>query len=256
MILFTLTLSTIRVRKTWVVVLLLALVLPFVLPLLTPWEANVKLLPPARAQTSWGLAWVLGVLWTLSQAARFGDGNSRSGIGHYLQARGFSPWRQLLSIWSAILLCLLPVVICAVLVCDLFSRPANPDEASQWIITNFQYAALYILTMAPLALLAIALASRFGAMVGYVVPTALCLYGLYGVGYLGMTIRMSGNPALEWLYVISPQYHLADLTPRLIFKMGNLPASDFLACAIYLTGIALLIAAVSSDLFRTQPLRV
>lgn len=255
MILFRLTLSTIKVRKTWVIVFLLALILPFVLPQLTPWEANVKLIPPARAQTAWGLTWVLGVLWTLSQAARFGDGNSRTGIGHYLKSRGFSPSRQMFSIWGSIMLCLLPLVACAVLVCDLFARPGNPEEASRWIVTNFQYAALYLLTIAPLALLAIALGSRFGAMVGYVVPAALCLYGLYGVGYLGMTIRMNSNPVLEWLYVVSPQYHLADLTPRLILKMGDMPSGDFMSVTLYFVGLALLLGGASAALFRTEPLR-
>ncbi len=83
--------------------------------------------------------------------------------------------------------------------------PANADEASMWVITNFQYAALFLLTVGPLALLCVALGSRFGALVGYVVPVTLCLYGLYGVGYLGMMIRLQGGKLLEWVYIISPK---------------------------------------------------
>ena len=75
-----------------------------------------------------------------------------------------------------------------------------------WWATNLQFAVLFLLTIGPLALLGVGLASRFGALIGYILPTALCLYGLYGVGYLGMTIKMRDNPVLEWVYALSPQY--------------------------------------------------
>jgi hypothetical protein len=66
---------------------------------------------------------------------------------------------------------------------------------------------------------------------------------------------MNSNPVLEWLYVVSPQYHLADLTPRLIFKMGDMPSGDFISVTLYFVGLALLLGGASAALFRTEPLR-
>ena len=86
--LFRLTISTLMARRMWVVVLLVAIITPIVFPLFTPHETNTTLLEPARAQTAWTCAWLIGILWTLSQAARFGESNSRSGIGSYFRAQG------------------------------------------------------------------------------------------------------------------------------------------------------------------------
>ncbi len=253
--LFRLTLSTLIARKMWIVVFLSALLLPMVLPYFVPYETNVKLLEPARAQTAWTVTWLLGIMWTLSQAARFGDSNSRTGIGAYFRSQGCGPLKQIFGMWSAIMLFLLPVVAVAVLICLLFAMPSDAKEASMWVATNLQFAVLFLLTIGPLALLGVGLASRFGSLVGYVVPTALCLYGLYGVGYVGMTIKLRDNPLLEWVYALSPQYHLADLTPRLIFKMGNLPSADFLSYVAYFAAVTLVIGSFATLLFRTDPLR-
>ncbi len=252
---FRLTLTTLFARKSWVLVFLLAVALPIVLPYFTPWEANTKLLQPARAQTTWTVTWLAGVLWTLSQAARFGDNNSRTGIGAYFRSQGCGPLKQIFGIWSAVMLFLLPVVACAVVVCLAFAMPADSGEASMWIVTNLQFAVLFLLTIGPLALLGVGLASRFGSLIGYIVPASLCLYGLYGVDYLGMTVKMRDNPALEWVYALSPQYRLADLTPRLIFKMGHLPATDFLIYLLYFTMVTFVVGAAATLFFRTEPLR-
>ena len=253
--LFKLTLRTLIARKAWVVVLLAAVLLPLVLPYFTPYEASIKLLEPARAQTAWTVAWLVGVLWIFLQAARFGDSNSRTGLGAYFRSQGIGPMKQIFGIWSAVMLFLLPVVAIAVIVCCLFAMPADSQEAAMWVQTNFQFAALYLLTIGPLALLAVGLASRFGALIGYVVPTFLCGYGLYGVGYLGMTIKMRDNPVLEWLFVLSPQYHLANLTPRLVFKMGHLPSADFMLYLAYFAAVTLVLSVSATLLFRTDPLR-
>jgi len=253
--LFRLTVITLVARKAWVLVFLAAAAAPLVLPYFTPYEANIRLLEPARAQTAWSMAWIIAVLWTLGQAASFGDKNSRTGLGAYFRSQGIGPVRQIFSIWSAVILFLLPVVACAVAICLLAAMPADPAEASMWVMTNLQYTVLFLLVIGPLALLAVGLASRFGSLVGYVLPTTLCLYGLYGVGYLGMTIKARDNPVLEWVYVLSPQYHLADLTPKLIFKMGNLPAGEFLTFGAYFLAVALVIGSIATLLFRTDPLR-
>lgn len=254
--LFRLTISTLLARKMWVVILLVAIITPIVFPLFTPYETNASLLEPARAQTAWTCAWIIGILWTLSQAARFGESNSRSGIGSYFRSQGLGSLRQIFAIWSAIMLFLLPVVLIAIGTCLLFAMPADSQEASMWVWTNLQFATLFLLTIGPLALLGVGLGSRFGALVGYVAPTGLCLYGLYGVTYLGMTIRLrDDNKLLEWLYAVSPQYHLADLTPRLIFKMGHLPWPDFAGFFLYFLAITLVLGSFATLLFRTDPLR-
>lgn len=254
--LFKLTFFTLVARKMWVVVLLAAVAIPMVFPLFVPHETNTKLLEPARAQTAWSVVWIIGILWTLSQAARFGDGNSRTGVGAYFRTQGCGAMKQIFGMWSAIMLFLLPVVAIAVIICLLFAMPKDAEEASMWVATNLQFAVLFLLTIGPLALLGVGLGSRFGSLIGYVVPTTLCVYGLYGVGYLGMTIKLPGhNPVLEWVYALSPQYHLADLTPRLIFKMGNLPSAEFLGYLVYFGALTLVIGAFATLLFRTDPLR-
>ena len=253
--LFRLTVTTLIARKAWAIVLLVAITLPLVLPYFTTYEANVKLLEPARAQAAWMVAWIIAVLWTFGQAASFGDKNSRAGLGAYFRSQGFGPVRQIFSIWGAVMLFLLPVLACAVLICLITAMPADSGEASLWVMTNLQSAALFLLVIGPLALLAVGLASRFGSLVGYVLPTTLCIYGLHGVGFLGQTVKSRDNPVLEWLYALSPQYHLADLTPRLIFKMGHLPSGDFLTTVAYFLGVTLVIGSCATLLFRTDPLR-
>lgn len=253
--LFRLTVTTLIARKAWLIVLLAAILLPLVLPYFTPYEANIRLLEPARAQAAWVVAWIIAILWTLAQAASFGDKNSRAGLGAYFRSQGLGPVRQIFSIWSAVMLFLLPVVFCAVVICLVTAMPADSGEASMWVMTNLQFAVLFLLVIGPLALLAVGLASRFGSMVGYVVPTTLCLYGLYGVGFLGETVKSRDNPLLEWVYALSPQYHLADLTPRLIFKMGHLPSADFLTYLVYFAAVTLVISSCATLLFRTDPLR-
>lgn len=255
MFLFRLSLLTLWVRKTWVVILILTLGLPFVMPYMAPVETVPKLMPPARAHAAWLLVWGVGILWGLSQAARLGDGNSRTGIGNYLRSRGQGSLKQMLSMWSALMIFLLPVVLIAVVICLLAAMPGDPEEKGLWVATNLQAAFLFLIAIGPLALLGISLSSRFGAMVGFVVPAALCLYGLYGVGHLAETIKMGGNPVLEWLYIVSPQYHLADLTPRLIFKMGQVEWGAFAGFLGYFVLLGGVLAGTSLLLFRTEPLR-
>ena len=247
--------ATMFARKMWVVVILASILTPLIFPLFTPYETNTALLEPARAQTAWSCTWIVAILWTLSQAARFGESNSNSGMGSYFRSQGVGSLRQIFALWSAVMLSLLPVVLISTGVCLIFAMPADPKEASMWVWTNLQFATLLLLAIGPLALLGVGVSSRCGALIGYVVPTGLCLYGLYGVTYLGMTIRLrDDNKILEWLYALSPQYHLADLTPRLIFKMGHLPWSEFSGFLLYFFAITIVASSLATLLFRTDPL--
>jgi hypothetical protein len=255
MILFRLTLWTLWARKTWVVVYLAMLAIPFALPHIAPVEELPKLVQPARAQAAWQLAWLLGIFWGLSQAARLGDGNSRTGVGNLLRSQGVGSLSQLLSLWLGLMVYLVPVALMATLICVTAAAPSYDGEKGMWWATNLHFALLYLLAMGPLALLGIGISSRFGAMVGLMVPVALALYGLHGVGYLGDTIRMGGNPILEWAYILSPHYHLADLTPRLLFKMGGLAGDALAEYVMYFLLLGLVMAAAARLLFKTEPLR-
>lgn len=253
--LFRLTFITLFARKGWVLAFASALALPFFLPYLTPYEGNVKLIAPARAQVAWSVAWLIAIFWSMTQAAMFGESNSRTGLGAYFRSAGVSRMSQLFQIWLANILYLLPVVLIAFVICLVAAMPGNEKEAEMWVATNLQYAALFALTIAPLVLLAVALASRFGSLVGFVTPMTLCLYGLYGVGHLGEMIKLRENPVLEWIYAISPHYHLADLTPRLVFKMGQYPTEIFASLATYFLGIMLVFGVAATGLFKTDPLK-
>ena len=100
-------------------------------------------------------------------------------------------------------------------------------------------------------MLATALGSRFGTLIGYLVTVGLTLYGLYGVGYLEVATKVESNGFIRLLYSISPQYHLADLTEQLVFQMGYLNSSLFLSILAYLGGLSLITSAGSFLTYRT-----
>ncbi|MDP0490560.1 MAG: hypothetical protein Q7Q71_05880 [Verrucomicrobiota bacterium JB023] len=249
--LFQLTLKTLLVRKAWVVALLCVGVLPFVLPVLVPTEFSLGLVQPARAQAAWVLLWLVSIFWMFGQAARQGDSNARQGMGLYFKSMGVNGFRQLFEIWIAHAVILVPLVGVAVLVCCLGARPSDSKEAMSWVVTNLQYAALFLLVVLPLVMLAIALGSRLGALVGYLGSVGVSLYGLYGVGYLDVANKVESNTLIRGLYAVSPHYRLADLTDRLVFKMGHLEWSVFGAIALYMVGLSLMTTAGSCFAFRT-----
>ena len=251
--LYRLTLATILQRKVWIIALLCVLVLPLILPYLTPYESNPSLLEPARAQAAWVCLWVVAVAWVFFQAARFGDDTARTGLGAYFLSLGISRVSQMVQIWLACMTFLLPLTAVTVGVCLVAAMPGDSSQAQMWVATNLQYAALFVLVIAPLALVAISVGSRFGATIGYLLPLSLSLYGMYGVGYLAMMTSVQDNAFLDWLYVVSPHYHLADLTPRLVFKHGSMLTSEFLHLVAYFVGIKLVLSMVSSMCFQAKP---
>lgn len=251
--LYRLTLATIFQRKVWIVAFLSVLLLPVVLPYLTPYESNPTLIEPARAQAAWVTLWVVAVGWIFFQSARFGDDTARSGMGAYFLSTGMSRISQMLQIWAACMTFLLPLVLLAVAVCLVGAMPGDKNQAGMWVATNMQYAALFLLVIAPLSMLSISVGSRFGSTIGYVVPLCLSVYGLFGVGYLAMMTAVQDNIFLDWVYVLSPHYHLADLTPRLVFKQGSMVNSEFLQLVAYFIGLKLVLSGFSSFCFRAKP---
>ncbi len=251
--LYRLTLATILQRKVWIVALMCALVFPVILPYLTPYESNPTMIEPARAQMAWICLWILAIAWVLFQSARFGEDTARSGLGAYFLSAGVSRISQMVQIWLACLTFLLPLLAITVAVCLLGAMPGDAEQARMWVATNLQYAALFLLVITPLMLVGTAVGSRFGSTIGYLIPLCLSIYGMFGVGYLEMMTSACDSAFLDWLYVASPHYHLADLTSRLVFKDGSMLGSEFLQLIAYFLGIKLVLSMLSTMCFQAKP---
>ena len=252
--LFKLTSATIFRRKTWAVAAFGVIVLPFILPHLSSATENPSLYQPALAQATWSIAWIAAIFWGFFAAAQMGEKLSRSGLGEYFQSLGVGATRQLAESWAALALFVLPLGFASAILCIAAASPSLPEERTLWIATNFQYAILFFLVVAPLLAVAIAVATRFGSITGFLASSGICAYGLYGVGYLKLLTQVEGNPVLTWLWKVSPHYHFADPTERLRYKLGAIEWSQFPLLLTYFTGIALLYFALSRALFRTRTL--
>jgi len=250
--LFRLTLATIFQRKAWVICALAVLVLPFALPVISSASEKPNLVQPARIQAAWAILWICTLVWGLFTAAKQGESNARSGVGEYFQTTGMSSTRQLLEIWLAVVCFIAPLAIAAAMICQFAATPSHADERAMWWVLNLQYVTLFLLVTTPLLVLAIALASRFGSVAGFTVTIALAIYGLYGVGYLDNMLKQEENAMLQGLWLFSPHYRLADLTQRLYFKTGALPAAAFWNMTLYFAGILAVYAGISRLSFRAK----
>jgi hypothetical protein len=250
--LFRLTLATIFQRKAWAICAFAIVVMPFILPHLSSATEKTRLVEPARIQATWAALWISTILWGLFTAAKQGDTNARSGLGEYFLTTGTRPARQLFEIWLAITCFIAPLTLAAAAVCQFGATPAAAAERDMWWVLNLQYLCLFLIVTSPLIALAIALASRFGSVAGFTITITLALYGLYGVGYLDNMLKLEENALLQSIWLFSPQYRFADLTQRLYFKSGALPASAFGAMFLYYSGIMLLLAGASSAIFRAK----
>jgi len=250
--LFRLTLATIFQRKAWAICLFAVLCLPFVLPWISSATEKPLLVQPARILAAWNTLWICALVWGLFTAAREGESNAKSGIGEYFLTTGVSATRQLFEIWLAVFCFIAPMAILTALVCQFAATPADPMERSMWWVLNTQYTVLFLVVIAPLLALATALASRFGGITGFSVTLLITLYGLYGVGYLDQMLKLEANPILQGLWTYSPHYRFADLTQRLYFKTGALPAEAFVTMVLYFAGILAVYAGLSRLCFRTK----
>jgi len=248
--LYKLTLASILSRKTFAIFAILLLALPFVLPLMTPWESKPSLLEPARAQMAWTLLWTSAIGWLLFQGATIGDRWASHGILEYFKTLGVSRWRQMAQLWLSCFTVFGGMMLIAFGISTFTAMPADPVEARHWVITNLQYFLLFFLVVAPLLALAISLGTRFNGAAAYAVTIGLALYGLFGIGYLEVFLADNKNPFLNLLYLVSPHYHLSDLTSRLVFKLGAIPLAELGRIAAYLGGLALLTVGFSYQLYR------
>lgn len=249
--LYRLTVATIFQRKVWAIAILWLVVLSMVLPNIMSYN-NPTLIEPARAQSAWVSLWLISMIWIVFQAARFGEDNARSGLGSYFLALGKSHVNQLLQLWLACMTFLVPLVLLTIGICLVAAMPSDPQQAEVWALLNGQSALLFLFAIAPLLLLALSLGSRLGSTAGLVVPLFLLLYGLYGVGSIGMMSDKANSPMLDWLVVFSPHYHLADLTERLVFRLGSMVWSEYFQILGYFLGLGLMMGAFSALLFRAK----
>ncbi len=250
--LFRLTFATILQRKAWAICAISVTALPFVLPLISSATEKPILVQPARILAAWSTLWICSLLWGLFTAAREGESNAKSGVGEYFQTTGVSATRQLFEIWLAVFSFIAPMALITAAICQFGAAPKNPIEHSMWWTLNLQYVALFLLVMAPLLALASALASRFGGIAGFAITLLITLYGLYGVGYLESMLKVEANPILHSVWTFSPHYSFADLTQRLLFKTGALPAAAFWNMTLYFAGILAVYVGVSRLCFRTK----
>lgn len=250
--LFRLTFATIFQRKAWAICAFAVVALPFALPMISSATEKPILVQPARILASWGTLWVCTLLWGLFTAAREGETNAKTGVGEYFQTTGMSATRQLFEIWLAVFGFVAPLAILSAMICHFSAAPGDPMERSMWLVLNLQYTALFLLVFAPLLALSTALASRFGGITGFTVTLGIALYGLYGVGYLDNMLKLEPNPILHSIWLFSPHYNFADLTQRLLFKSGSLPAHWFWTMALYFTGILAVYTGLSRLCFRTK----
>jgi len=250
--LFRLTFATIFQRKAWAICAFAVICLPFVMPLISSATEKPLLVQPARILAAWNTLWICSLVWGLFTAAREGETNAKSGIGEYFLTTGVSATRQLFEIWLAVFSFIAPLTIITALICQFAAAPADPVEHAMWWVLNAQYAALFMLVIAPLLALSLALASRFGAITGFSVTLLITLYGLFGVGYLDQMLKLEANSMLRSLWLFSPHYRFADLTQRLYFKTGALPTEAFWMMLLYFAGILAVYTGISRLCFRTK----
>ncbi|HRQ88349.1 MAG TPA: hypothetical protein PLA50_06100 [Bacteroidia bacterium] len=248
--LYRLTLASILTRKTFAIFAALLLALPFVLPYMTPWESKPSLLEPARAQAAWVLLWLSAVGWLLFQGATIGDRCASQGLLEYFKTLGVSRWRQLGQLWLSCFTVFGGMMFITFAISTFTAMPGDPEEAHQWLVTNVQYLLLFFLVVAPLLVLSISLGTRFNGAAAYAVTIGLALYGLFGIGYLEVFLADNDNPLLNLIYLVSPHYHLSDLTSRLVFKLGAVPWPETARISAYLGGLALVTVGLAFQLYR------
>ena len=201
----------------------------WLMPLLAPWEENPQILQPARAQAAWIYAWLALFTWLPFQAAVLGSRLRSEGVLEHQRAAGTGVFSLCLQLTSALAVWLLALALLAMLVCDVACLPRRPEEARLWVQLAGQYAALYSLSGVPLLWLGVAVATRTSEVVAFLLPVTLLFLGLFGAVWL---VPLLGGPEADLarqIWLLLPHHHLADLTPRLVFKMGPLPAADFTA---------------------------
>lgn len=222
-------------------------------PLMTPWQEQPQILQPARSQAAWMYVWFSLFTWLPFQSAALGRRFRAEGILEFLHARGAGGWGLYLQMTLAVAVWLLGLVFLAGLFCVWFCSPKDVVEAGSWLRLVAEYGALVSFVGVPLCALGVALGTRAGEVIGYLVPVCLLFCGLIAASWLGPILVGSESPFVRCMWLILPHYHLADLTPRLVFKMGSLSPSAFLGSAVCLSLQGAALTLLGRCLLRIWP---
>jgi hypothetical protein len=228
------------------------MIFPWLAPLVTPWEEKPEILQPARAQAAWSFAWFALFTWLPFQAAALGHRTRKQGMLEHLQAAGQSRFNLCLQLNASIFVWLVVVAVLAIVVCLGFCMPSSEAAAKDWTTLVLQYTALYMLAAVPLIVLGVTLGTRTHEIVAFMVPICLLFLGLFGGLWLAPFLAQGNSFIGKLFWVVMPHYHLSDLTPRLVFRMGPLPTADFLRSAgvLALEGAAFTLLGLCA--FRTR----
>jgi hypothetical protein len=250
--LFRLCLAGLLKRGSCWLLLLGLFVFMWVVPLMTPWDEQPQILQPARAQAAWVYLWITLFTWIPFQAASLGRRLRAQGLLEFAKARGEGEISIYLQMGAAIVLWLLLLVGLATGLCVWLCSPRDPLEARIWVDLLLQYAALVVVAGAPLCFLGVALGTRAGEVVAFLVPVVVLFCGLVAASWLAPLLAGSELALFRSAWVLLPHYHLADLTPRLVFKMGPLNSADFRDAALCLIAQGAALTLFGRCLFRTR----
>jgi hypothetical protein len=229
------------------VVFLLAFFVPFVGPWVTPWEENPPTFKPAQAQTAWIFAWFMVLTWLPIQIAAISRGMHQTGVFEFFSLRHRQPLKSWLQMT---LLCLIWTSLFAILAFVFCVAICMPGEKMDWVILNGEYALLFILAILPSMVFCFTLATRTDPAIAYIIPLSWTLVGVLGTEII-KPIALSLPETLQTIFwVCTPHHHYADLTSRLVFKLGPMLGKDLMFALIYfaLQWIALLL--LSMVIFR------
>jgi hypothetical protein len=233
--------------------MLVCLIIPLLgwsLPMITPWQTQAVFLQPTRVQTSWMLLWLSLVIFFLFQAASLGRELSSDGLLEHTEASGRKWSRALFPILAAVSSW---VVVSLLMVVGLswVCRPALMAEASAWNELLLQQALLFAISVPGLLGLAAGLGTRFSQAVACLAPLFLWLSG-WGLSSWLESWILQVLPELGGLLIhLLPRYDLADLTARLVFKLGPLPSNLFARISLMLSMQSLGLILISRGITRS-----
>jgi hypothetical protein len=250
--LFRLSTSGLLVRGSCWLLLLMGVLFPWLAPLVTPWEENPGILQPARAQAAWMFAWLALFSWLPFQAASLGHRIRKQGMLEHLQAAGQNRLNLCLQLNASLFIWVIAVAALAVIVCLGFCMPKSATDASNWTWLVVQYASLYILAAVPLMMLGVTLGTVTNEIIAFLIPVSLLFVGLFGGLWLAPFFAQGESPLGKLFWVLIPHYHLADLTPRLVFKMGPLPTPYYLRTVAVLAVEGAAFTLLGLCAFRTR----
>jgi hypothetical protein len=179
------------------------------------------------------------------QAASLGRSLSSWGLLEHAAAAQHPLRRAVLPVLAAVGLWLNLALAAALGLCWLL-RPSQAIESSLWLPLLLQQALLFEIVAMGLLGLAAALGTRFSAAVACFVSLAVLFCGwALGPWMEAWCLQQLPSSLGGLAATLLPRQDLADLLPRMVFKLGPLPAATFLqvSAILGLQSLALLLAA-------------